>query len=152
MAAKLDQAGLVQMQRERKLLYPYAQCVPEASGVGLVLETDDEVVGVPHNDHIALGLAPSPAVGPQIEHVVHIDVGEQRRNYRALSRSHLTYRDDPVLQDTRLQPFADETDDALVADAVLHEPDQPILADRIEEGRHIGIENEVHTSGRDSDY
>src|SRR5262245_295508 len=26
--------------------------------------------------HVALGLAPSPAVGPQIEHVVHVDVGE----------------------------------------------------------------------------
>jgi hypothetical protein len=30
---------------------------------------------------------------------------------------------------TRLQPFADQADDALVADAVLHEPDKPIFAE-----------------------
>ena len=50
MAAKLDQAGLVRMQRERELLQPHAQRVPEASGVGLKLETDNKVVGVPHDD------------------------------------------------------------------------------------------------------
>jgi hypothetical protein len=43
-----------------------------------MLETDDKVVGIPHNDRVTLGLSPSPAVDPQIEHVVHVDVGEQR--------------------------------------------------------------------------
>src|SRR5262249_21911854 len=42
MAAKLDQAGLVRVQRKRELLKPRAQCVPEASGVGLELETDNK--------------------------------------------------------------------------------------------------------------
>src|SRR5215831_12704835 len=93
-------------------------------------------VGVPYNDDIALGLSPSPAVGPEVEHVVHVDVGEQGRNYRTLSRPHLTDRDDPLFQDTRLQPFADQADDALIADAVLHEADQPIFADRIERSIH----------------
>jgi hypothetical protein len=97
-----------------------------------VLKANNKVVGIPHNDHIALGLVLSPAVGPQVEHVVHVDVGEQRRNHRTLSRPYLTHRDDPVFQDTRLQPFADKADNALVADAVLHESNQPILTDRIE--------------------
>jgi hypothetical protein len=39
-------------------------------------------------------------------------------DHRALSRPYLTDRDDPVFQDTRLEPFADEADDALVADAI----------------------------------
>src|SRR3954463_8150543 len=42
-AAKLDQAGLVRMQRQRKLLQARAHRVPEASGIGLVLETDHDV-------------------------------------------------------------------------------------------------------------
>jgi hypothetical protein len=42
MAAKLDQAGLVRMQRQRELLQPFAHRFPEAPSVGLVLEADDE--------------------------------------------------------------------------------------------------------------
>jgi len=34
-------------------------------------------VGVAHDDHVAHGLAPSPAFGPQVEHVVQVDVGQQ---------------------------------------------------------------------------
>ena len=41
-AAKRDQAGLVRMQRQRKLLQARAHRVPEAPGIGLVLETDHE--------------------------------------------------------------------------------------------------------------
>src|SRR4051812_11059031 len=41
-AAKRDQAGLVRMQRQRKLLQARAHRVPEALGIGLVLETDHE--------------------------------------------------------------------------------------------------------------
>ena len=77
-AAELDQSGLVRMKRQRELLQPRAHLVQEASGVSLVLEADDEVVGIPHDDHVARGLAPSPALGPEIENVVQVDVGQQR--------------------------------------------------------------------------
>jgi hypothetical protein len=43
-----------------------------------MLETHDDVVGVPDHDHVARGLAPSPARGPEVENVVEIDVREQR--------------------------------------------------------------------------
>ena len=36
------------------------------------------VVGVAHDDHIARRLTPSPALGPEVEDVVQVDVGEQR--------------------------------------------------------------------------
>src|SRR5215475_6900253 len=39
-AAELNQAGFVRMQRQRKLLQPFAHRVPEPSGVTLVLESD----------------------------------------------------------------------------------------------------------------
>ena len=78
-AAELDQAGLLRMQRQRKLLQPRAHRVPEAPGVGFVLEADHDVIRISHDDHVARGLAPSPALGPEVEHVVQVDVGEQRR-------------------------------------------------------------------------
>src|SRR3979490_2336875 len=37
---------------ERELLEPCAQCVEEAAGVMFLLEPDDEVVGIAHDDHI----------------------------------------------------------------------------------------------------
>ncbi len=76
-AAKLDQAGLVRVERQRELLEPLAHIVPEAPGVSLVLEADDNVISIAHEDHVARGLVPSPALGPEVEHVMQVDVGEQ---------------------------------------------------------------------------
>src|ERR1700720_4702900 len=77
-AAELDQAGLVRIEWQQELLEPLAHIVPEAPGVRLVLEADDNVISIPHEDHVARGLVPSPALGPEVEHVMQVDVGEQR--------------------------------------------------------------------------
>jgi hypothetical protein len=63
---------------------------------------------------------------------VQVDVGKERRCHRALPRPLLAHRHDPVFQDTRLEPFPDQADDARVTDPVLQETDQPFLADRVE--------------------
>jgi len=47
-----------------------------------VLETDDDIIGIAHDDHVTRGLAPSPACGPEIEDVVEVDARERRRNHR----------------------------------------------------------------------
>ena len=78
-----DEAALAHIERavrwriDNDWSQPTAACVPEAASVGLVLKTNNKVIGIPHNDHIALGLVLPPAVGPKVEHVVHVDVGEQ---------------------------------------------------------------------------
>jgi len=77
-AAKLNQAGLVRMERQHEPLKPRAHRSEEATSVALALETDDQVIGITHDDHVAGGLALSPALGPQVEHVVQVDVPEQR--------------------------------------------------------------------------
>src|ERR1700675_1125567 len=63
-ATELDQASLVRIERQRELLEPFAHVVPEPPGVSLALKAHDEVVGITHDDHVARGLAPSPALGP----------------------------------------------------------------------------------------
>src|SRR5262249_2231392 len=65
-AAKLDQAGLFRMQRQRELLQPFTHRVPEAPGVTFMLETDDEIVSISHDDHVTRGLVPSPAFSPEV--------------------------------------------------------------------------------------
>src|ERR1700722_2291408 len=78
--AELDQTGLVRMERQRKRRQSFPHRIQEAAGVGLRLEAEDRVVGVAYDDHVALGFAPSPALGPQIE-----DVATGRR-WRATAR------------------------------------------------------------------
>jgi hypothetical protein len=43
-----------------------------------VFETGDNVVGIPHYGHVAGGLMPSPALGPEVEGIVQIDIGQER--------------------------------------------------------------------------
>jgi hypothetical protein len=93
-------------------------------GVSFVLKAYDEVVGIAHNDHVARGLAPSPALGPQVEHVVQVDIGKEWRDYRALPGSPVTDVHDPVFQHARLEPFLDQAQ--LVFD---REPAEPAIGE-----------------------
>jgi hypothetical protein len=68
--AELDQTGLLRMKRQRKSPQPFTQRVQEAPGIALMLATDDKIVSIPHDDHVTRGLAPSPALGPEVEGVV----------------------------------------------------------------------------------
>ena len=65
-------------------------------------------------------------------------------SHRALPRPLITVHHDPVFEDARLEPFSDQADDARVADPVLNEADQPLMAHRIEERLNIGVQYEVH--------
>src|SRR6266404_6487485 len=58
----------------------------------------------------------------------------------------------PVFQDARLEPFLDQANDALVADPMFQEADQPSLADRIEESSDICVQYPVHLPAPDSNH
>ena len=64
-AAELDEARLFRMQRQREPRHPLVQLRPEPLGVGLVLEAGDDVVGVAHEDDVALGVAFCAIVAPR---------------------------------------------------------------------------------------
>src|SRR5712671_4547743 len=75
-AAERDQAGLFRMQRQCELPQPFTHCTPEAPGISFMLEADHDIVRVAYDDHVARGLAPSPAFGPEVEDVVQVDFCE----------------------------------------------------------------------------
>jgi site-specific DNA recombinase len=74
-----------------------------------------------------------------------------RGDHRALRRARLRCRDDPVFHHPGLQPFADQTDHARIADPVRDEADQPVVADRLEEARDVGVQDPVHLRALDPD-
>ncbi len=55
MATELQQARLLPMQLEPKLLEPRTHRIPEAPRIGFVLEAHDQIIGISHDDHVATG-------------------------------------------------------------------------------------------------
>jgi hypothetical protein len=100
--------------------------------------------GSAHHDAVALRLPRSPSLDPKVEDIVQVDVGQQRTDAAALHGADLTHGVLPVLQHARSQPFLDEPYDAPVCHAVLDEPNQPSVVQRIEEATDIGIQHPVH--------
>ena len=77
-AAELDQAGLIRMKLEAKLLETFPQLAEEAFGITSVLESHDEIVGVANHDHRSACVTFPPLVGPKIEDVVQEHVRKER--------------------------------------------------------------------------
>src|ERR1700738_4271981 len=86
-----------------------------------------------------------------MEDIVQVDVGEERRDRRPLPCPPGTDGHDPIFHDARLEPFADQADDAPVADPMLHEPDEPFLVHRVEERLDVGVQYEAHLLAVDPD-
>ncbi len=71
------------------------------------------------------------------------DVGEERADARPLPR----LRPLPALQDTGLEPLANEPQDPSVGNPVCDHPQQPLVIDRVEEAANVRVEHPVHALG-----
>ena len=134
-ATKLDQPGLFRMQRKRELLQPLPHVLHESLRFSLMLEAHDDVIGVPHNDDLTLDMVLTPVIGPEVERIVKIDVGQQGRDDCSLRSARLGWCKVSIFHDARLQPLANQTEDAPVANPVFDEPNQPLMTDGVE-GNH----------------
>src|SRR5208282_2330187 len=76
--AELDQACLLRVQAQRELCQPFFEVVQKALRLVLVLEANDRVVRVSHDDHIACRVSRAPLLDPEIVDVVEIYIGKQR--------------------------------------------------------------------------
>src|SRR5207249_2072156 len=121
-AAELDQAGLVGMQFQSELRETFSKIVEELLGFISMLKAQDEVVSKTDDDHVAARRL-SPSLDPEVEHVVKVDVSQQRADTSALNRTHLALRSLPILQHAGVEPFLDQPHHAPVRDTLLDEPD-----------------------------
>jgi hypothetical protein len=101
-SAKLDEPGLLGVECKSELLEPCAHQFQEAASIVLMLEANHNIVGVARDDHIAASLTPSPLLGPKVENVVEVDIGEQRWDHRSLTRPPVTDFDRSVFENSRL--------------------------------------------------
>jgi hypothetical protein len=77
-AAKFDETRLVGMQRQPERRDSLAQLGEELLGLPPMLESHNEVIGKAHDHHLSARLLLPPPLDPEIEHVVQIEVGQQR--------------------------------------------------------------------------
>ena len=77
-APELDEAGLLRMQLQVELRKSLTKVLQELLRITKVLEPGNEVISEPHDNHVASGVPLSPLPGPLVEHVVEVDVSEQR--------------------------------------------------------------------------
>jgi hypothetical protein len=72
-ASEPDQPGFVFVQFQSVLRQPALQLLQVAPRFALVLEPNDGIIGVAHEDHVALRVLP-PLDCPQVEYIVQIYV------------------------------------------------------------------------------
>src|SRR5437867_4327516 len=149
--AKLDEARLAGMQLQAEPAEPLAQLGQDPLGILAMLESHDEVIGKPHDDGVAVGLRLPPPLDPEVEHIVQVEVGQQRADAPALDRTGVGRCSPPILQHAGPQPFLDEAHDAPVRHAVLEKLHQPAVVEGIEEPTDVGIEHPVHPLRQEPD-
>jgi hypothetical protein len=146
MVTELEKPRLFRVQLQLELLHTFFQFRPEPFGLVFELESNHDVVGVTHDDYIAVRTLSSPCLNPEIEDVMKVDIRQQRRCTATLRRAFLRERSHSLFQHARVQPFLDEPQDAPVRYPVLEEPDQPLVRQPIEKAAHVQVQHPVHTS------
>src|SRR5665213_536119 len=149
--AELDQSRLLGMQFRTEVREPLAQLPEEPLCLDSMLEPNDNIISKTYHDDITASLLLSPSLDPQVEHIVQVDVGQQRTHTATLNRTDLTLYSLAILKHTGTEPFLEQPHDALVCHTMLDELHEPRMLQRIEEATQVRIEHPVHFLRRDPD-
>src|SRR5882762_2480506 len=147
---ELQKSRFLGMQLQVELLHAFREFRPELIGIRLAVKSNHDIVRETHHDDIAVRPLLTPRLDPQVEHVMEIDVGQQRRCTTALRRSFLHPYPFPILQHAGVEPFLDQSHDAPICNPVLDELHQPFVGKPIEKVANIQIEHPVHLSRQQS--
>src|SRR5882724_3959755 len=95
---ELQKSRFLGMQLQVELLHAFREFRPELIGIRLAVKSNHDVVRKTHHDHIAVRPLLTPCLDPQVEYVMKVDVGQQRRGTAALGRPFLHPYPLPILQ------------------------------------------------------
>jgi hypothetical protein len=74
---KLDQSRFVGVQSQTESGETFPKLLQEPFGLAAMLETNDEIVSVTHDDDIARGELRPPPVDPQVEDIMVVQIGQE---------------------------------------------------------------------------
>src|SRR5512144_862595 len=141
---ELDQPRLLGRQLQVELREPSAKVSVKPLCVLPVLESHHGIVSEAHDHDLTTRAPAPPLMGPEVEDVVRINVGEQRRNRSPLRNAFIERRPRPILDDPRGHPLLDQPQDPLIRDPVLNKPLQPLMVKAGEVVPEIQVEHPAH--------
>src|SRR5215469_2540066 len=147
---ELQKSRLLGMQFQVELSHSLGEFRPKLVGIRFHLKAKHDVVRETHHDDLTVSALPTPRLNPQIEHVMQVDVSQQRRGTSALGRPFFHAYSFPILQHAGVEPFLDQPHDAPICDPMLDELDQPFVGKPIEKAFNVKIEHPVHFSRQQS--
>src|SRR6266581_4203104 len=118
---EFQQPRLLGMQFQVELPHSFREFRPELIGIRFTLESNHDVIGESHHDHIAVRALPTPRLDPQVEYVMKINVRQKRRSTSTLGRPLFYAYSFPILQHAGIQPFLDETHEAPICNPMIYE-------------------------------
>src|SRR5580658_1412950 len=148
--SKLQQSRFLGMQFQVELLHSFGEFSPKLIGLRFVPESNHDVVRKTQDDDITVRPLLPPCLDPQVEHVMKVDVRQERRGTSALGRSFLHSYPFPILQPAGMEPFLDQPHDAPICNPMLDEFHKPFVGKPIKEAFDIQIEHPVHFSRQQS--
>jgi len=143
-AAELDQACFIRVEGETEACETLLKVLQEAFSVTAMLEPKNEIVSIAHDDHIASSMTTSPLLCPQVQDIVEIHIGKQRRDHRSLWRTHRGLGPGAILGHSGPEPLTDQAEYPGVSDSVLEESQQPFMVDGVEKAPDVCVEHPVH--------
>jgi hypothetical protein len=90
-SAELEEAGPFRVQAERELCQAFLEINQETLRILPVLKTNDCVIGLPHDDHIALCVARTPLLDPEIVDVMKVHIRKQWGYYFPNAKGNFTF-------------------------------------------------------------
>src|SRR5437867_9878437 len=118
-APKLQQPCLLGVERQPILLESLPQHCQHFLGILPILKTENEVVGVPDFTRLPAQPRLHHVLEPLVEHVVQVDVGQQRADHLPLAHPRLRDQQPSVLQYPDVDPLPDQPENAPVAHPLL---------------------------------
>jgi hypothetical protein len=141
---ELQKSRLLGMQLQVELPHSLGEFRLKLVGIRFALESNHNVIRESHHDNVAMRPLPTPRLDPQVEHVVQVDVSQQRQGTATLGRPFLHTYSFPILQHAGIQPFLDEPHDALICNPVLDKLHKPFVRNSIEKAFDVEVEHPVH--------
>lgn len=135
------QPGLGRVQGEAEPREALGQHLQHLAGIGFVAEGQYGIIGKPHRECPSSQPRFDVFLKPLVQHVVEIDVRQQRGNHAPLWAAYLALLPLPGLQYPGLEPLVDQAKDDAVLHSLLQKCSQVLVVDRIEEGLDVQVDD-----------
>src|SRR3984957_15375684 len=109
-----------------------------------MLKPHYQIIRVADNNNLPARHFLAPCFHPKVEDVMQVQIRKQRRDHRPLRRTHFRLLPFAFFHHSRLQPFLNDAQNAVVGHTMLNELHRPFVAHSVEKASNVGVQHPVH--------